>query len=124
MGRARTTSFRFKNQTLRRGWSWEFELWPFIEPSVFQPRIITAREWRLHIALFVLTIVTTTLAGVALSASDFKPTDPPLSSLLDYLLYLPLFFYYCVDLVKYALRIRRNSRNRFLVIAACDSVLT
>lgn len=70
---------------------------------MFQPRIITAREWRLHIALFVLTIVTTTLAGVALSASDFKPTDPPLSSLLDYLLYLPLsFLYYCVDLVKYA----------------------
>ena len=70
---------------------------------MFQQRIITAREWRLHGALFVLTIVTTTLAGVALSAADFRPTEPPLSSLLDYLLYLPLtLLYYCVDLVKYA----------------------
>jgi membrane-associated protease RseP (regulator of RpoE activity) len=65
---------------------------------------ISAREWRLHGALFVLTIVTTTLAGVALAAPDFQPTEPPLSGLLDYLLYLPLsFVYYCVDLVKYAL---------------------
>ena len=64
---------------------------------------ITAREWRLHSALFVLTSVTTTLAGVALAAPDFTPTEPPLSSLLDYLLYLPLsLLYYCVDLVKYA----------------------
>lgn len=65
---------------------------------------ISSREWRLHGALFVLTFVTTTLAGVALAASDFTPTDPPLSGLLDYLLYIPLaFLYYCVDLVKYAL---------------------
>lgn len=65
---------------------------------------ITAREWRIHSALFVLAIVTTTLAGVVLSAADFTPTEPPLSGLLDYLLYLPLsYFYYTVDLVKYAL---------------------
>jgi membrane-associated protease RseP (regulator of RpoE activity) len=69
---------------------------------VFQPPPITARQWQLHGALFVLTIVTTTLAGVALAASDFTPAEPPLSGLLDYLLYLPLsFLYYCVDLVKY-----------------------
>ena len=49
-------------------------------------------------------MVTTTLAGVALAASDFTPTEPPLSGLLDYLLYLPLsLIYYSVDLVKYAL---------------------
>ena len=65
---------------------------------------ISAREWRLHGGLFVLTIVTTTLAGVALSASDFSPAEPPLSSFLDYLLYLPLsFLYYCAGLLKYAL---------------------
>ena len=66
--------------------------------------MITAREWRIHGVLFVLTSLTTTLAGVALAASDFSPTEPPLSGLFDYLLYLPLsFVYYCVDLVKYAM---------------------
>jgi membrane-associated protease RseP (regulator of RpoE activity) len=67
------------------------------------PRIST-REWRLHGVLFALTIVTTTLAGVMLSATDFTPREPPLSGPLDYLLYLPLsYFYFVVDLVRYAL---------------------
>src|SRR5688572_4529669 len=66
--------------------------------------VITAREWRLHGSLFALTILTTTLAGVMLSAPDFTPREPPLSDLLDYLLYLPLtYFYFVVDLVRYAL---------------------
>ena len=70
---------------------------------MFQAAIISKREWRLHGALFILTGLTTTLAGIALSAHDFTPTEPPLSSFLDYLLYFPLsFLYYCVDLVKYA----------------------
>lgn len=65
---------------------------------------ISAREWLLHGGLFVLTVVTTTLAGVALAASDFNPTEPPLAGLLDYLLYIPLsLFYYCADLFRYAL---------------------
>lgn len=64
---------------------------------------ISDREWRLHGALFLLTSITTTLAGVALAAPDFTPTEPPLAGVLDYLLYLPLsLIYYCVDLVKYA----------------------
>ena len=64
---------------------------------------ISDREWRLHSALFILTCVTTTLAGVALAASDFVPREPPLSGLFDYLLYIPLsLLYYCVDLVKYS----------------------
>src|SRR5687767_15931351 len=71
--------------------------------------MITAREWRIHGALFVLTSLTTTLAGVALAASDFAPTEPPLSGVLDYLLYIPLsFLYYCVDLVKYAMTHERE----------------
>lgn len=71
--------------------------------------MITAREWRIHGALFVLTSLTTTLAGVALAASDFSPTEPPLSSVLDYLLYLPLsFLYYSADLVKYAMTHERE----------------
>lgn len=71
---------------------------------MLQPPIISARDWRLHSGLFILTIITTTLAGVALAAHDFTPTEPPLASLLDYVLYVPLaLFYYCVDLVKYAM---------------------
>ncbi|HEX6046711.1 MAG TPA: site-2 protease family protein [Pyrinomonadaceae bacterium] len=74
--------------------------------NVFPKPVVTisAREWRLHGVLFVLTIVTTTLAGVMLSAPDFTPREPPLAGLLDYLLYVPLsYFYFCVDLVRYAL---------------------
>jgi membrane-associated protease RseP (regulator of RpoE activity) len=64
---------------------------------------ITEREWRLHGVLFALTIVTTTLAGAMLAAGDFTPREPPLAGLLDYLLYLPLsYFYLCFDLVRYA----------------------
>jgi membrane-associated protease RseP (regulator of RpoE activity) len=66
-------------------------------------QFISAREWRLHGVLFALTIVTTTLAGVMLAA-DFTPREPPLSGLLDYLFYLPLsYFYFVVDLVRFAL---------------------
>jgi len=65
---------------------------------------ISDRDWFVHGGLFVLTVVTTTLAGVALAAPDFNPTDPPWSGLLDYLLYIPLaLFYYCADLFRYAL---------------------
>jgi len=64
---------------------------------------ITEREWWVHGALFLLTSFTTTLAGVGLAATDFTPTEPPLSNFLDYLLYLPLsVLHYCVDLVKYS----------------------
>ena len=73
--------------------------------SVFKPEPrISAREWRLHTALLILTLGTTTLAGVNLAAPDFVPTEPPWSSLLDYLLYIPLsYFYYCFDLIRYSL---------------------
>ena len=54
---------------------------------------ISARSWRLHAGLFLLTIVTTTLAGVALSATEVTTTEPPLSGLLDYLLYVPLVYF-------------------------------
>ena len=58
----------------------------------------------MHGGLLVLTSITTTLAGVALAASDFAPREPPLAGWLDYLLYLPLsFLYYSIDLIKYSL---------------------
>jgi membrane-associated protease RseP (regulator of RpoE activity) len=57
-----------------------------------RPRL-SARAWPLHVALFLLTIVTTTLAGVALTPTEVVPIEPPLSSTVDYLLYIPLVFY-------------------------------
>jgi membrane-associated protease RseP (regulator of RpoE activity) len=65
---------------------------------------ISAREWRLHGGLLILTIVTTTLAGIMLAAPELTPAEPPLSNPLDYLFYIPLaYFYSIVELVRYAL---------------------
>jgi membrane-associated protease RseP (regulator of RpoE activity) len=64
---------------------------------------VSAREWRLHVALFVLTIATTTLAGVMLAAPELNPAEPSLSRPLDYLLYIPLsYLYSVVELIRYA----------------------
>ena len=65
---------------------------------------ISAREWRLHGTLFILTILTTMLAGIVLAAPELTPREPGLSSPLDYLLYVPLsYLYSIVDLLRYAL---------------------
>src|SRR5690242_10666241 len=56
----------------------------------------SAREWRLHGTLFVLTIVTTVIAGVS-SIIDINPAEPPLRTPLDYLLYLPLSYIYSIE---------------------------
>ena len=65
---------------------------------------LSAREWRLHGGLFILTIVTTTLAGIMLAAPELTPTEPPLASPLDYLFYIPLaYLYSIVELLRYAL---------------------
>lgn len=62
------------------------------------------REWRLHGGFFVLTIVTTTLAGMIHASPLLSFPEPPLANLLDYLLYIPLtYFYSLFELIKYAL---------------------
>ena len=73
--------------------------------SLRKPAVtISAREWRLHGVLFALTIITATLAGAMVTAADFTPREPAFSGLVDYLLYLPLsYFYFVVDLARYAL---------------------
>ena len=64
---------------------------------------ISAREWRLHGALFVLTILTTTLAGLMLSAPELPTPEPRLASLLDYVLYVPLSYFYTIsELLRYS----------------------
>jgi membrane-associated protease RseP (regulator of RpoE activity) len=66
---------------------------------------ISAREWRLHGVLFLLTILTTTLAGMLLVAgSELPPYDPPISGPLDYLLYVPLgYLHTLIDVVRLGL---------------------
>ena len=61
---------------------------------------ISARDWRIHGLLFLLTIATTTLAGIMQGAPDIPAPEPPLATPIDYLLYVPLTYYY---LLKYAL---------------------
>jgi membrane-associated protease RseP (regulator of RpoE activity) len=65
---------------------------------------ITAREWRLHGALFLLTILTTTLAGMLLVIPELPPYEPPLSNLLDYALYIPRgYFHTLADMLQLGL---------------------
>ena len=69
----------------------------------FRQPWLSAREWRLHGGLFLLTILTTIFAGVMLGAPDFPTPEPRLVSPLDYLLYIPLSYLYSVnELLQYA----------------------
>jgi membrane-associated protease RseP (regulator of RpoE activity) len=75
---------------------------PFIDSPVtdaHQRRVArpTGREWRKHATFFLLTVLTTTFAGIML-VSETVP-DPVMrapSSLVDYLLYIPLFYFKAV----------------------------
>src|ERR1051325_7670881 len=65
---------------------------------------VSAREWRMHGGLFILTILTTILAGIMLVSPELTPAEPPLSNPLDYLFYVPLaYFYSIVELLRNAL---------------------
>src|SRR5215217_6487731 len=64
---------------------------------------ISSREWRLHGGLLILTVLTTTLAGIMLAGPELTPVEPPLASPIDYLFYIPLaYFYWIVGLLRYA----------------------
>ena len=52
----------------------------------------TAREWVIHASLFLVTIVTTTFAGLVLAAPEIDVPPLPLSSVIDYLLYVPEYY--------------------------------
>jgi membrane-associated protease RseP (regulator of RpoE activity) len=52
----------------------------------------TARQWMLHLSLFVFTIFTTTFAGLVLAAPEIDVALPPLSSVFDYLLFVPQYY--------------------------------
>ena len=62
-----------------------------------------AIKWRLHGGLFILTVLTTTLAFM-MPAAEITPWEPPLANPLDYLLYIPLVYFYSLGaVIKYAL---------------------
>ena len=65
---------------------------------------LSAREWRLHGGLFLLTVVTTVMAGIVHAAPPELPiTEPPLASPIDYVLYVPLSYFYSIsELLSYA----------------------
>ena len=65
---------------------------------------ISAREWRIHGGLLILTIITTILAGITLAVPELHPPEPPLATPLDYLLYIPLsYLYWLAELFRHAL---------------------
>src|SRR5690349_2939217 len=73
----------------------------------FQPALpaISAREWRIHGSLLFLTIITTICAGIVIMAPAVDTPEPPLATPLDYLLYLPLsYFYWGAELFKYSMQ--------------------
>jgi len=60
------------------------------QPRLFRPSV---REWVVHGSLLIVTIFTTTIAGVMLAAPELPdPPAPPLSGPLDYLLYVPIAY--------------------------------
>lgn len=45
-----------------------------------------------HAALFLITLVSTTFAGIVLSAPEIEVPEPPLSGVLNYLFYIPDYY--------------------------------
>ncbi|MFN2530773.1 MAG: site-2 protease family protein [Pyrinomonadaceae bacterium] len=69
-----------------------FDLLP--SKAVLNP---SAREWQLHGALFVLTIISTLLAGTMLVLPDLPIVEPPLRTALDYIRYVPIAYFRSVS---------------------------
>ncbi len=52
----------------------------------------SAREWIKHSALFLLTFVTATFAGILIAAPAVDPPAPVAAGLLGYVLYVPEYY--------------------------------
>jgi len=52
----------------------------------------TAGEWAKHLALFVATVLTTTIAGVMLISPEVEPSVQAPNGLVSYLLFLPQYY--------------------------------
>jgi membrane-associated protease RseP (regulator of RpoE activity) len=71
-----------------------------IQPFFPQPQSIsrpraqrpTTREWIRHSALFLITFVTTTFAGIVIASPELDVPEPRLSGALSYVLYIPTYY--------------------------------
>ena len=52
----------------------------------------TTREWVKHSALFLITFITTTFAGIVIAAPPTDVAEPTASGLLSYVLYVPEYY--------------------------------
>lgn len=52
----------------------------------------TRREWLKHAGLFLLTLISTTFAGIVIAAPEVDVPEPALSGVLSYLLYIPDYY--------------------------------
>ncbi|MGH9883182.1 MAG: site-2 protease family protein, partial [Pyrinomonadaceae bacterium] len=69
---------------------------PFVDAPITQlPRraIATSRQWTVHVSLFLLTVITTTIAGIFLASPELPISEPALSTPLDYILSVPLYYW-------------------------------
>lgn len=56
----------------------------------------TTTEWLRHTALFVLTLITTTIAGIVVTGPNIEPAIPAPSTVIGYLLYVPRYYWQTV----------------------------
>jgi len=71
-----------------------------IPPFFPQPQLIarsraqrpTIREWIQHSALFLITFLTTTFAGIVIAAPELDVPEPALSGVLSYVSYIPEYY--------------------------------
>ena len=99
-----------------------------IAPREATPRpfvYITPRDWLLHGSLFLLTIASTTLAGMLIVAPELPSPDPVLNTPIDYLLYVPRFYFGAiVELLKFGLVHTSLYVDGFTFSAALLAILT
>jgi membrane-associated protease RseP (regulator of RpoE activity) len=69
--------------------------------STFSPRRLSGstyaaaartRQWVTHLSLFLLTFITTTIAGIVTAAPEPDVAEPGLTGFLDYVLYVPEYY--------------------------------
>jgi len=85
----------------------------------------TAREWVIHLALFLVTVVTTVLAGVFITLQDLDVVEPALSTPLDYLLFVPSYYaHFVIALVTATFSLPGAFHNGIAFSASLLSILT
>jgi membrane-associated protease RseP (regulator of RpoE activity) len=102
------------------------EISPFapvlIRPKALQP---TAREWTRHSILFLITVVTTSIGGIAITAPGVEVLPPARATLLQYILYLPQYYSRLVlALVSFAIANPRLLADGLLFSGSLLTILT